>query len=623
MIKSFELSNFKSVANDTEVSFAPLTIFAGANSSGKSTLLQALLLISQTFSSKVSSRSVVLNGNTLRLGAFDDLKSFGSTRPDISIACELEPREATSPYGPDRIRRQIVLRGRRPLRRVKFGMSFTAERGSDISQLQPILLSSFVTSAFKAVEGEPDSSRVQVTRSAKAPTERANDLLLIGGSRDLPPETFEYEIELDQAARETIREDSATAIPVGCSLRHFLPVRLWTRINVTEENARVLAAAITEYPSRYRFTSWGRREIPKEVMTLLRERLSVGFPFLFEKQTHLLHVTPPAERAITVQDWVSSLEPLRWQPNSANALRQQLSTLTEEIHQLLSREGPRYEVVPSRLPAQSLDAVDYIQEFFISSVRYLGPLREEPLPLYPFVGSADPSDVGMRGEYTAAVLELHKNVFVEYVPPRNLDQHGLAAVTELRPLHVAVLDWLHYMGIVQGLTTHDRGKLGHEMKVKTSEVDVPHDITHVGVGVSQVLPIVVMCLLADRDTTLILEQPELHLHPRVQTRLGDFFMSVALAGRQCLVETHSEYLINRLRLRIASSPDNSLSHLVRMYFVERRDGVSSYSDVAINRYGAVVDWPSGFFDESQRESEEIIKAAMLKKKVEREAGPNA
>ena len=72
-------------------------------------------------------------------------------------------------------------------------------------------------------------------------------------------------------------------------------------------------------------------------------------------------------------------------------------------------------------------------------------------------------------------------------------------------------DWLIYLGVAESVVTIDKGKLGHELKVVPPGLSQPHDLTHVGVGVSQVLPILVMCLLADPDTTLVFEQPELHL----------------------------------------------------------------------------------------------------------------
>jgi len=167
------------------------------------------------------------------------------------------------------------------------------------------------------------------------------------------------------------------------------------------------------------------------------------------------------------------------------------------------------------------------------------------------------------------------------------------------------------------------GKLGHELKVKLTDSDHEQDLMHVGVGVSQVLPILIVCLLASEDTTLIFEQPELHLHPFVQTRLADFFLSMSLLNKQCIIETHSEYLINRLRFRVASDssplPQDSLNQKIKIYFTEKVEGVSQYREVTVNKYGAIVDWPKGFFDQSQREAEEILRASMAKRKQEKEA----
>lgn len=71
---------------------------------------------------------------------------------------------------------------------------------------------------------------------------------------------------------------------------------------------------------------------------------------------------------------------------------------------------------------------------------------------------------------------------------------------------------------------------------------------------------------------------------------------MALSGRQCIVETHSEYLINRLRYRAASAPvENSLASQIKVYFVEKKDGSSHFRDAAINDFGAIVDRPDGFF----------------------------
>src|ERR1022692_288517 len=97
MITKWKLFNFKSVKNETPLSFGPLTIFAGPNSSGKSTCIQSVLLMCQTLRNQIGSRSVILNGVLTRLGQFSDLKSFGSDANQILIGCELQRARATGP----------------------------------------------------------------------------------------------------------------------------------------------------------------------------------------------------------------------------------------------------------------------------------------------------------------------------------------------------------------------------------------------------------------------------------------------------------------------------------------------------------------------------------------------
>jgi len=163
------------------------------------------------------------------------------------------------------------------------------------------------------------------------------------------------------------------------------------------------------------------------------------------------------------------------------------------------------DVIPWHAPSRLGDAGLYLEHFFSNSVRYLGPLRDEPKPLYPLAATGDPKDVGLRGETTAAVLDLHKNMKLRYVPSSAFAQTGVGRQTQVRSLEAAVVDWLQYLGVAEEARSIDRGKLGHEFKVRLAAGGPEHDLTHVGVGVSQVLPILVMCLLAEPDTTLIFE----------------------------------------------------------------------------------------------------------------------
>ena len=243
-------------------------------------------------------------------------------------------------------------------------------------------------------------------------------------------------------------------------------------------------------------------------------------------------------------------------------------------------------------------------------------MRDDPKPLYPLVSNIDPSDVGLRGEHTAAVFHVHRDEIIEYLPSHNFSKGARALpIRARRSLKFATFDWLKYLGVASEVETKDLGKLGHEMQVRLHSDDSLHDLTHVGVGVSQVLPIVVACLLAKPDTLLIFEQPELHLHPRVQTLLGDFFLAMTMLGKQCILETHSEYLINRLRFRAAAAEGDQLLEAIQIYFAEKSGDQAKFRSVVFNEYGAILDWPDGFFDQSQAEAEQIIREATKKRKT--------
>jgi len=120
-----------------------------------------------------------------------------------------------------------------------------------------------------------------------------------------------------------------------------------------------------------------------------------------------------------------------------------------------------------------------------------------------------------------------------------------------------------------------------------------------------------MGLLAPTGTLLIVEQPELHLHPRVQALLGDFFLGLARCEKGCLVETHSEYLINQLRDHVAQSGGQATDEIA-MYLIEPdRHGTAHLIPIEISAQGNILNWPEGFFDETylqqDRINEEILK----------------
>jgi predicted ATPase len=520
MINKWKLFNFKSVRDETMIELKPLTILAGANSSGKSTVLQSMLLIAQTLYSRVSSKSVILNGTLTRLGQFDDLRSFGSEATQILIGWELSTNYQA-------LRESVqILRSAEKLETIICDISFEADpsRGeSNISQLHPRLFSCQITATGEGHKVWLSASRHSLFEASSL-QKKYNVIDEEGFFYDDFTHALDYRFEIDnESLAESLEELPTKTELIGCSFQHFLPD---------------------------------------------------GLTFL---------------------------------------------TKLEEESRFVESSGLYFDqmVIPDVLKGNLKGAVEYIQDLFIRQLKYLGPLRDEPKSLYPLTPSADPNDVGLRGEYTAAVLDLHKADQVQYIPTTSFEDAQVPSGKSVRTLESAVTDWLVYLGVAESVKTIDRGKIGHEMKVIMPGSKMEHDLTHVGVGVSQVLPILVMCLLAEPGSVILIEQPELHLHPKVQTRLADFFLSMSMLGKQCIIETHSEYIVNRLRFRAAAAQADSISSLMKIYFVDKIEGCSVFRPVEVNKYGAITDWPDGFFDQSQSEAEEILRAATMKRKAEK------
>ena len=113
--------------------------------------------------------------------------------------------------------------------------------------------------------------------------------------------------------------------------------------------------------------------------------------------------------------------------------------------------------------------------------------------------------------------------------------------------------------------------------------------------------------------TIILEQPEIHLHPSLQSKLADFFICMAKSGKKLVIETHSEHLINRLCLRIAQEESGEVKELLNTLFVsfDNKQQTSIVKPIQINEFGEIENWPVGFFDEN--DARDLMEATLKKR----------
>lgn len=263
---------------------------------------------------------------------------------------------------------------------------------------------------------------------------------------------------------------------------------------------------------------------------------------------------------------------------------------------------------------------------------YLGSMRTLPPTLYR-AATVPPNDLGVSGEYAAQMLQARQTDHVHYPLPLQVEANEIQIPDEVRArsLPEAVNDVLGALGVGASLEIDERDVGFRLLFGKAS-------LQHVGRGISYLLPVVELGLLADPlrfkpdlgDVSLekyweacpefahcALEEPESHLHPKIQTRLAHWFVALAMARRQLLVETHSDHLVRRLRGLAARATSGSdleawlLTH-VRVVQVEQEDGRSLLKTMTLTPQGGLENWPADFMDEATDEERSIYDASLDK-----------
>ena len=136
--------------------------------------------------------------------------------------------------------------------------------------------------------------------------------------------------------------------------------------------------------------------------------------------------------------------------------------------------------------------------------------------------------------------------------------------------------------------------------VRTSRDTDFHRPGHTGFGITQVFPIVVAVLAAKPDDLVLIENPEVHLHPAGQSRMGGFLADAASAGVQVLVESHSDHVLNGVRRAVKQGridPNATALYFFRPRHEAEASRTAQVESPAIDADGSIADWPAGFFDQ--------------------------
>ena len=240
----------------------------------------------------------------------------------------------------------------------------------------------------------------------------------------------------------------------------------------------------------------------------------------------------------------------------------------------------------------------------LKSIYYLGPLRVDPERQYLWSG-AQPGDVGKRGEQAVNAL-LASRVRGELI--------SLGRGRPRRTLEAHVAWWFKELGLIHSFRVEEiaPGRNLYQVWVQKTARSSEVLITDVGFGVSQVLPILVLCFYVPSGSVVVLEQPEIHLHPAVQAGLADVFIDAArLRGVQVVFESHSEHLLMRLQRRIAEgllSRDDAA-----LYFCAFDRDRSTLTKLEVDLFGNIANWPRDFFGDPLGEAAATAEAALSRR----------
>ncbi len=256
-----------------------------------------------------------------------------------------------------------------------------------------------------------------------------------------------------------------------------------------------------------------------------------------------------------------------------------------------------------------IDGIKVLVDYFFKNISYIGPLREKPRDDYSFSGSN--KYVGVNGEFVAQVLENYAKEPVQY-NTITLKEDGIDYLLTESTLLDGVKYWMcDVFGIASNIYSE---KVNDNYKiVLVSDSGLKTTIKHVGFGISQLLPIIVEGLRLGKGSTLILEQPEIHLHPKLQSLLFDFLYGLIKQGKSVLIETHSDHFITRMRRRIAEDLSNSITKNVNLTFIETNKGKNLFRSIDLDDYGTLNYFPTDFIEQSNVELKAIVKAQMKKR----------
>jgi predicted ATPase len=674
-LKTLRLRNFKSV-QEANLELSNLNLLVGANSSGKSSLIQAILFLAQNarnMSEQASHGRMELNGALVGFGSFEETLCRYSDDSDRFIGLSGTFQLATRSMN-RKSQRMMDSHFSKKMKTLEWSMELTPGTSREIDII------SSRNSAVKYFEDGELIERIEYTGSVVEKLDAESNLseslssYFKGGSKGrfeslIDPSDLEMQT---YSPYEKLLEDHihADAKPIdiqleGLTFLNGLPVTgytqstridtllasqktLWDQsfinfllnsVMMDEMKTAELLTLDNSGKSDEKLTFSTREEALSAYVREINELLFYEISFFeedpIETRRFEFLVDPSTLGLVRNKDDIKFNLSKRDRKETglsievSENLKKEIKLFWADVEKRVLKESSHGQALskfakfptesPSRRSSDRSRSIESVREnaekfqptagglrefnsFLAEKVRYLGPLRWDPREVYGFetMSPTPQMPLGRKGEMLAKKLDQNP---VGLYPVRNeVSPNSRKRIS----LVDALEDWMEFMGIPGKISVDPIGAYGFRIKVDGKALAM------IGTGISQVLPVVVLCLLSRPGDLILLEEPELHLNPGIQQKLMEFLLEMSKRDRSFIIETHSEYMVTRLRRLSVETP--SLTEKFKIFFTEIAETGTEYREIKMDENGFITSWPKNFFDHAGNDLVAIMqKAAEIKK----------
>jgi len=290
--------------------------------------------------------------------------------------------------------------------------------------------------------------------------------------------------------------------------------------------------------------------------------------------------------------------------------------------------GPKYKTYRREMAENAAMRINSIAQevekelnFFSENLIHIDPIREIPKRTYVHSGEKK-ENVGPKGEATVDILYADKSIEEQKESWNRQNEKVVKPQIEKSEMINNVIRWLKTLDMASSFDFPGLYGYAYLFRLKHPSLrnaqgnHIESSIADHGFGLSQVLPIIVQGYYSPPGTFLLLEQPEIHLHPKAQADLAEMIVEISKRDVNCIVETHSEHIVERLQLLVAKDP-SLLEKISILLFQIRQDG-TEITELKLSESGKRVKWPEdfvdGFLNGGLHDAIELEKINMLKRK---------